>query len=173
MLSQRKFYGVGEIGLDFYWDLSYRDQQYEAFRMQLQWAKQYGLPVSIHSRNATAECLEVVEELQDGGLKGAFHCFSGTEEEARRATALGFYLGIGGVVTFRNSGLDKVVEAIDPAWFLLETDAPYLAPVPYRGKRNEPSYLTQMVQKLADLKQMNVKEMSAITTANAQKLFGL
>ena len=172
-IKNQKFVAVGEIGLDFYWDLSFKDQQYEAFHQQLAWALQYDLPVSIHSRNATDECIEVIRQHQKGNLKGVFHCFSGNAEQARKLLELGFYLGIGGVLTFKNSGLDAVIREVDLAHLVLETDAPYLAPTPFRGKRNEPAYLTYVIQKLADIKQTTVENAAAITTANTKKLFGL
>lgn len=172
-LAGRSFIGVGEIGLDFYWDLTFKEQQFKAFHRQIEWALHYGLPIAIHSRNANDECIQVVGEHQKGGLKGVFHCFSGTLEQARQMIELGFYLGIGGVLTFKNGGLDKVIEEIDIRHLVLETDAPYLAPVPFRGKRNESSYITHVAQKLADLKQTNVQEIIDQTSQNAQNLFGL
>ena len=168
---KRKFVAVGETGLDFYWDLTYKQQQYEAFQRQINWALQYDIPVVIHSRNSTDECIEMVKKNQDGKLKGVFHCFSGTLEQAQRIIDLGFYLGIGGVVTFKNAGLDKVLSELDLNNVILETDAPYLAPVPYRGKRNEPAYLSYVVEKLAQIKAKSEEEIAEITTANAQKLF--
>lgn len=170
--EKRHFIGVGEIGLDFYWDKTFTTQQYQAFHEQLEWALQYDVPVSIHSRNATDECIAVVAEHQKGKLKGVFHCFSGDVVQAGKIIDLGLYLGIGGVVTFKNAGLDRVLEQIAPDRVVLETDAPYLAPVPYRGKRNEPAYLRYVVEKLAMIKKMPVEEVAAITTANAEKLFG-
>lgn len=172
-LANRSFIGVGEIGLDFYWDLTFKEQQFKAFHRQIEWALHYDLPIAIHSRNANDECIQVVREHQKGGLKGVFHCFSGTVDQARHMIELGFYLGIGGVLTFKNGGLDKVLEEIDSRHLVLETDAPYLAPVPFRGKRNESSYLTYVAQKLADLKQTNVQEIIDQTSQNAQNLFGL
>ncbi len=171
-LEKRKFIAVGEIGLDFYWDRAFSAQQYKAFHQQTEWALQYNIPIVIHSRNATDECIEVVAEHQKGKLKGVFHCFSGDAIQAQKVIDLGFYLGIGGVVTFKNSGLDKVMETVDMKNILLETDAPYLAPIPFRGKRNEPAYLKYVVEKLAAIKNISVEEVAAITTANAEKLFG-
>jgi TatD DNase family protein len=172
-LSSRSFIGVGEIGLDFYWDLTFKDQQFKAFRRQIEWALHYKLPIAIHSRNANDDCIQVVSDHQKGDLRGVFHCFSGTLEQARQMIDLGFYLGIGGVLTFKNGGLDKVLEQIDTSHLVLETDAPYLAPVPFRGKRNESSYITHVAQKLADLKQTSVEEIVDQTSRNAQNLFGL
>lgn len=169
-LLQRKFIAVGEIGLDFYWDKTFTAQQYAAFHQQIKWALQHNLPISIHSRNATDECIEVVSQYQ--GLRGVFHCFSGDETQAKKIMGLGFYLGIGGVVTFKNSGLDKVVQAVGLSHIVLETDAPYLAPVPYRGKRNEPAYTKLVAEKLAALFEEEVEEVASVTTANAKNLFG-
>ena len=171
--AKQRFIAVGETGLDFYWDLSFKEQQYIAFNRQCEWAKQYDIPIVIHSRNSTDECIDVISKQQDGKLKGVFHCFSGTAEQAGKIIELGFYMGIGGVLTFKNAGLDKAVKDIDLSWMVLETDAPYLAPVPYRGKRNEPSYIINVAEKLAAIKNTAVEEIEKITTANAQKLFGL
>ncbi len=170
-LAQRKFFGVGEIGLDFYWDETWREQQFAAFRRQIQLALQYDLPIAIHSREATRECIDVVKELHDGRLTGVFHCFSGTREEAQEIIDTGFYLGIGGVVTFRKAGLDVLISDISLDHIVLETDAPYLAPVPYRGKRNESAYLPLVAERIADVKNLKIEEVAAITTGNARKLF--
>lgn len=172
-LEKGGFVAVGEIGLDFYWDRSFDEQQYLAFREQLDWAIHFALPVSIHSRNATDECLAVVKEKQNGHLKGVLHCFSGDLKQAQEAIDLGFKLGIGGVLTFKNGGLDKVLPTIHPEHLVLETDAPYLAPVPFRGKRNEPAYLKYVVEKLALLYAMPEAEIAAICTNNAKNLFGI
>lgn len=179
-LEERPFLAVGEIGLDFYWDKTFTEQQYAAFHAQIEWALEYDIPVSIHSRNATEECIAVVGEHQktllsgtQRKLKGVFHCFSGIAEQAQKVIDLGLYLGIGGVVTFKNAGLDKALETVPLENLILETDAPYLAPVPFRGKTNEPSYLKYVVQKLSDIKGVGVEEIAAITTANAKKLFGI
>jgi len=170
-LEKRPFKAVGEIGLDFYWDKTFTDQQYAAFHEQIEWAIEFELPIVIHSRNSTEECIEVVASHQQGKLRGVFHCFSGDVVQARKAVDLGFYLGIGGVVTFKNSGLDKVVEQMGLEHLVLETDAPYLAPVPFRGKRNEPSYLKYVVEKIAAIKNVSVEDVAAVTTENAEKLF--
>lgn len=170
-LQQRSFIAIGEIGLDFYWDTTFSDQQYKAFRQQIEWAMEYDLPVVIHSRQATDECIQVVEQYP--GVKGVFHCFSGDEKQARRLMERGFYLGIGGVVTFKNAGLDKVLQAIGLSQVVLETDAPYLAPVPFRGKRNEPVYTRLVAEKISALVDKELEEILKITTANAKKLFGL
>ncbi len=171
-LDKRPFIAVGEIGLDFYWDKTFSEQQYAAFHEQIEWALHFDIPISIHSRNATDECIAVVAEHQKGKLKGVFHCFSGDEKQAQQIIGLGFYLGIGGVITFKNSGLDKVMEAVSLDHIVLETDAPYLAPVPYRGKRNEPGYLRYVVETLMQIKGVDAEAIAKITTQNAEKLFG-
>lgn len=172
-LESRKFTGVGEIGLDFYWDRTFTEQQYAALHAQLEWALHFDIPFSLHSRNATDECIKAAAEHQKGKLKGVFHCFSGNAKQARQIIDLGLFLGIGGVLTFKNSGLDKVMEGISLEQIVLETDAPYLAPVPFRGKRNEPAYLPSIVQKLSEIKGVGTEEVAAITTENAKKLFGI
>ena len=171
-LVERKFVAVGEIGLDFYWDKTFTAEQYEAFHQQIEWALEIDRPIVIHSRNSTDECIQVVKEHQLGKLKGVFHCFSGNAEQVQQVIDLGFYLGIGGVLTYKNSGLDKAIENVDMKYVVLETDAPYLTPVPFRGKRNEPAYLKYVVEKLAILKNISVEDVAAITTANAEMLFG-
>lgn len=171
--AKRKFVAVGETGLDFYWDLQFADQQYLSFRRQVEWALEFDIPVVIHSRSSTDECIRLIKEYQKGSLKGVFHCFSGTAEQAQQIVDLGFYLGIGGVLTFKNAGLDTALKNIDISHVVLETDAPYLSPVPYRGKRNECSYIQYIAQKLAVIKNISTVEAAEITTANAQKLFGL
>jgi TatD DNase family protein len=170
-LKQRKFVAIGEIGLDFYWDKTFTHQQYDAFHKQIQLAQYYQLPIVIHSRNATDECIDVVKQYP--GINGIFHCFSGNLQQAQQLIDLGFLLGIGGVVTFKNAGLDKVIEHLSADNLVLETDAPYLAPVPYRGKRNESSYLPLIAEKVAGLLNQPLNEVAAITTNNAIKLFGL
>lgn len=170
-LEKQHFKAVGEIGLDFYWDKTFTEQQYAALNEQIEWALGYSIPIVIHSRESTDECIEVVAAHQKGQLTGVFHCFSGDAEQAQKIIDLGFYLGIGGVVTFKNSRLDKVMEHMSLENVVLETDAPYLAPVPYRGKRNEPSYLKYVVEKLSTIKNISIEEVAEITTANAEKLF--
>jgi TatD DNase family protein len=172
-LAKRKFAAVGEIGLDFYWDKTFTAQQYEAFRMQIEWSLQYKLPIVIHTRNAMAETIAVVKEYASRGGNGIFHCFSGSYEDAVAITDLGFYLGIGGVLTYKNSGLAEAIAKVDLQHLVIETDAPYLTPVPYRGKRNESSYLKYVVEKLTQIKNVSAEEVAAITTANAEKIFGL
>lgn len=172
-LKNKKFIAIGETGLDFYWDLSFKNKQYEAFETQIEWALQYNLPVVIHSRNSTDECIEVIKKYAPRDIKGVFHCFGGTVEQAKTLMSLGFYMGIGGVLTFKKSGLDAVLKQLPLSHIILETDAPYLAPTPCRGKRNEPAYIPLIAQKLADVKEISLEEVAAITTANAQKLFRL
>jgi TatD DNase family protein len=170
-LEKRSFVAIGEIGLDFYWDKTFTDQQYEAFHTQIEIAKKHDLPVVIHSRNATDECIEVVG--QHKGVKGVFHCFSGNRDQAERIIELGLLLGIGGVVTFKNAGLDKVIGQIGIDRIILETDAPYLAPVPYRGKRNEPAYVSLVAEKISSLCNCPVSVLAELTTENAMNLFKL
>jgi TatD DNase family protein len=169
--EKRRFAAVGETGLDFYWDLTFKNEQYQAFQSQIELAIQYDIPVVIHSRNSTDECIRIVSDNQKGKLKGVFHCFSGDAKQARQIIDTGFYLGIGGVVTFKNSGLDKVMTEVDLKHVVLETDAPYLSPVPFRGKRNECSYLKYVVEKLSEIKNISGEEVKKITTANAKELF--
>ena len=171
--EQRRFVAVGETGLDFYWDRTFTNEQFESFQIQIELAIQYDIPIAIHSRNSIDECIKVIGENQKGNLKGVFHCFSGSIEQAKQIIELGFYLGIGGVVTFKNSGLDKVMSNVNLKDVILETDAPYLAPVPFRGKRNECSYLRYVVEKLGEIKSISKEEIERITTNNAKKLFGL
>ncbi len=170
-LEQRNFIAIGEIGLDFYWDKTFTDQQYKVFRSQIEIAIQKNLPVVIHSRNSTQECIDVVK--QYGQVRGVFHCFSGTLEQARQIAGLNFMLGIGGVVTFKNAGLDMIIKELGVDNIILETDSPYLAPVPFRGKRNEPSYLYFIVEKISAITGKSPDEIDTITKANARSLFHL
>lgn len=169
----RKIYAIGEIGIDLYWDKTTLSIQQEAFRTQINWAKQMDLPIVIHCREAFDEIFEILEELKDDKLRGIFHCFTGSTEQAKKVIGLGFYLGIGGVLTYKNSGLDKVVQDISMEYLVLETDSPYLTPVPFRGKPNESSYLVYVAQKLADLKQVPLEELAGITTKNSELVFGI
>ena len=168
-LAKRPFAAVGEIGLDYHWDTTFRDQQQEALRVQLGFAKQYSLPVVLHTRDAFEDVIDLVE--QNGPLRGVFHCFTGTAEEAKRITDLGFYVGLGGVTTFKNAGMHEVIPHLDRQWVVLETDSPYLAPVPHRGRRNEPSYVPLIGQRVADLWNVEVAEVAQQTTGNARRLF--
>ena len=170
-LESRKFAGIGETGLDFYWDTTFKKQQYESLRIHAQWAIDYKRPLVLHTRNAMQETIDVVTEFAGKDLFGIFHCFSGTVQNAKDIIDLGFLLGIGGVLTFKNSGMDQVVKEIDLKHMVLETDSPYLAPVPYRGKRNESSYLKYIAQKLADIKGITKEEVASKTTNNAEKIF--
>ena len=170
--GETKYYAVGEIGIDLYWDRTFIAEQQEAFRRQIRKAKEMHLPIVIHCRDAFDETFEVLEAEADEQLFGIFHCFTGNLEQARRALALNLKLGIGGVVTFKNSGLDKVVAELKTEDLVLETDAPFLAPAPFRGKRNEPAYLEQIAQKIADIHQISKEEVTRITTENALKIFG-
>ncbi|MGI8952556.1 MAG: TatD family hydrolase [Chitinophagaceae bacterium] len=171
-LNKRKFAAIGEIGLDFYWDKTFATQQYEAFELQMQWALNKNLPVVIHTRNAMQQTINTVKPFAAKGLKGIFHCFSGDYNEAKQIIDMNFYLGIGGVLTYKNSELNSVIEKIDLNNIVLETDAPYLTPVPYRGKRNESSYIKIIAEKLAEIKKISLQEIAEITTVNAEKIFG-
>ncbi len=170
-LEKKKFAAIGECGLDFYWDKTFINQQYEALQQQIDWAVAFNLPIVLHTRNATRETIEVIRKNKSRGLTGIFHCFGGTVEEAIDIIELGFYLGIGGVVTYKNSGLDQVLTQIDLQHIVLETDAPYLSPVPFRGKRNESSFLVSIAEKIALLKNTTAEEVGKITTSNAMKIF--
>jgi TatD DNase family protein len=172
-LKKRKFYGIGEIGIDLYWEKTFLEEQINAFRFQLELARQYKLPVVVHVRDSFDEVYQILTEFKDDDLTGVFHSFSGTIEQANLITDLGFKIGVGGVVTFKKSGLDQIISQIDPAHLILETDSPYLTPVPFRGKRNESSYLVYIAQKIADLHHMAVGDIAKITTENARKLFGI
>lgn len=169
----KTIYAVGEIGIDLYWDKTTLGDQIKAFKQQIAWAKSLKLPIVIHCREAFDEVFAVLDEEKDDDLFGIFHCFTGNLEQAQKVIGLGFYLGIGGVVTYKNSGLDKVVEQIDLKHIVLETDSPYLTPVPFRGKPNESSYLTYVAQKIADLHQISIENLADITTANSKKVFGV
>ena len=171
--SRVQYVGVGEVGLDFYWDATYEKEQLDAFETQLDWAKQLHLPLSIHCRNAFDKMVKILEKKQDGGLRGIMHCFTGTEEEAKVYLELGFHLGLGGVTTYKNCGVKDFLPKLPLDRIVLETDAPYLAPVPCRGKRNEPAFLVHTAQRIADILQIPVEELAAVTTANVQALFQL
>ena len=172
-LGQRKIYAIGEIGLDLYWDKTTLEIQKEAFKVQIDWAKSLDLPIVIHCRDAFDEIYEILLAEKDAKLRGIFHCFSGNLDQAKKIIALGFYLGIGGVVTYKNSGLDKVVAELSLENLVLETDSPYLTPVPFRGKQNESSYLIYIAQKVADLHHTSIEEVARITTGNSRKVFGI
>ena len=171
MLADGSFVGVGEIGLDFYWDRTFEKEQLDAFGVQLDWAKELQLPVSIHCRNAFETMVKVLEEKQDGGLCGVMHCFIGTHEEAKAYLGLGFHLGLGGVVTYKNCGVREFLPELPLERLVLETDAPYLSPIPHRGKRNEPAFMLDTAKRIADILQFSVEKLAEITTANAKKVF--
>ena len=172
-LAQRKFLAIGEIGIDLYWDKTFLKEQQEAFRHQINLAKKYKLPIVIHCREAFNEIFEILEQEQDDDLFGIFHCFTGTIEQANKAIAYGMKLGIGGVSTFKNGKIDQFLNQIKLKHIVLETDSPYLAPVPYRGKRNESSYIVKVLEKLALIYNLSKEEIASITTQNAKEIFGI
>ncbi|MGQ7946154.1 TatD family hydrolase [Flavobacterium sp. WC2509] len=172
-LSKRKFVAIGEIGIDLYWDKTHLVEQQIAFRKQIQLAKQYRLPIVIHCRDAFDEIFEILEEEKSPELFGIFHCFSGTYEQALQAISFNMKLGIGGVVTFKNGKIDQFLNKIDLKHIVLETDSPYLAPIPYRGKRNESSYLINIADKLAQIYAVSANEIATITTNNSVEIFGI
>jgi len=172
-IEKNKIYAIGEIGIDLYWDKTFLKQQQQAFITQINWAKNLDLPIVIHCRDAFDEVFEILTSQKDDKLRGIFHCFTGDISQANLAIDLGFYLGIGGVVTYKKAGLDKVVEEINLENIVLETDAPYLAPIPFRGKPNESSYLIHTAQKVANIKNISLEEVAEITTANSFKIFGV
>lgn len=173
LLDEHTYYAVGECGIDLYWDKTHYREQVEAFNRQIDLALEYGLPLVIHARESFTEIFRVLENRDIKGLEGVFHCFTGTLEEAERAIGLGFMLGIGGVLTYKNSGLDKVVAALGLDHIILETDAPFLPPVPHRGKRNESAYVIHVADKLAELLGVPAKDVAEVTTRNASQLFNL
>lgn len=172
-LERNIYIGVGEIGLDFYWDATFEKEQLDAFETQLEWAKQLHLPLSIHCRNAFSFMVRLLEKHQDGGMKGVMHCFTGTEEEAQAYLDLGFHLGLGGVTTYKSCGVRDYLPQIPPERIVLETDAPYLSPVPHRGQRNEPAFLVDTAKKIAEIYGITLEEIAEITTRNAKFLFGI
>jgi TatD DNase family protein len=172
-LSKRKFVAIGEIGIDLYWDTSTLDIQKKAFKHQIQLAKKYKLPIVIHCRESFDEIFEVLESERSDDLFGIFHCFTGNIEQAQQAISLNMKLGIGGVITFKNGKIDQFIQQIDMRHIVLETDSPYLAPVPFRGKRNESSYVTLVAEKLANLYGISVEEVAKITTENSKTVFGI
>ncbi|KAA9041757.1 TatD family deoxyribonuclease [Ginsengibacter hankyongi] len=173
LLSERKFAAIGETGLDFYWDKTFVKEQYESLTLQAGWALQYHIPLVLHTRNALQETIDVIKTYNARGLKGIFHCFGGTLQNAKDIIAQNFYLGIGGVVTYKNSGLAEIIKDIDLKHIVLETDAPYLTPVPYRGKRNESSYLIYIAQKIGEIKNIALEVVAEQTTRNAKEIFSL
>ncbi|MDC1337546.1 TatD family hydrolase [Flavobacteriaceae bacterium] len=172
-LKSHSYVAIGEIGIDLYWDKTYLKQQQDAFEFQIRLAIKNDLPIVIHCREAFDEIFEILDKENCSKLRGVFHCFTGTLEQANRAIRLGFKLGIGGVVTFKNGGIDKFLSQIDLKHLVLETDSPYLAPVPFRGKRNESSYITYVIDKLSEIYGLPIKEIASVTTKNAEKVFAL
>ena len=170
-LANNQYFGVGEIGIDLYWDKSFREQQHEAFRQQLILAKHYKIPVSIHTRNSFEEAFSILKEELTGDLKGIFHCFSGNLNDAKKIMDTGFLMGIGGVITFKNSKLGEMVKDIPLEFLVLETDSPFLTPVPYRGRRNQSAYIIYIAEKIAELKGITLEEVAEITTSNSLNLF--
>ena len=172
-LKTYNYVAIGEIGIDLYWDINYLTQQREAFKFQIRLAIKHDLPIVIHCREAFSEIFEILDKENCDKLRGVFHCFTGTFEEAQRAIDLGFVLGIGGVVTFKNGGIDKFLHKIDLKNIVLETDSPYLAPVPFRGKRNESSYIIYVLEKLSEIYGISKEKIAEITSKNAEKVFRL
>ena len=172
-LKERTWVAIGEIGMDLYWEKKFKQQQETAFLRQCGWAVEYGLPISIHAREASDELLELLEGIADPRLRGVFHCFTGDLTQARRALELGFYLGIGGVATFKNGGLEGVIRETDRNRIVLETDAPYLAPTPHRGKRNETAFLPLIAKRIGDIWEVSPEKVGSVTSANARQLFEL
>ena len=172
-LDQRTFYAVGEIGIDLYWDKTFLKQQQHAFKQQIKWAKEKKLPIAIHCRDAFDEIFEILEEEKGTDLFGIFHCFTGNLEQAKKAISYNLKLGIGGVVTFKNGKIDQFLNEIPLEHIVVETDAPYLAPTPFRGKRNETSFITKVVDKLSDIYQIAPEEVAEITTKNSKDIFGI
>ncbi len=170
-LGKKSFYAIGEIGIDLYWDKSFLENQKEAFITQIGWAKELQIPIVIHARDSLDIIIDIVKKEKDKNLTGIFHCFTGNLSQAREIMNLGFMLGIGGVLTYKNSGLDKIVQDIPLESIVLETDSPYLTPVPFRGKRNESSYIKYIAEKLADIKKVNLEKIAVVTTANGEKIF--
>lgn len=172
-IDEERVIGIGEIGIDLYWDKTFLPAQQKAFRVQIQWAKQRKLPIIIHCREAFDEIYEILLAENDDELRGIFHCFTGTEQQAQQVIELGFYLGIGGVLTYKNSGLAESIKNIELKHIVLETDSPYLSPVPHRGKPNESAYLIHVAQKLAELKNCSLEQIATITSENAVKIFSV
>ncbi|MDO5607658.1 MAG: TatD family hydrolase [Capnocytophaga sp.] len=173
LLAQRRFYAVGETGIDLYWDKTFLKAQQEAFSQQIRLARQYDLPIVIHCRDAFDEVFEVLESEKGEGLRGIFHCFSGDEKQAEKAIRYNLHLGIGGVVTFKSGKIDTFLKKIDLKHIVLETDSPYLAPVPYRGKRNESAYITEVLYKLSDIYSLPAEAIAKVTTHNSKEIFGI
>jgi TatD DNase family protein len=171
-LGKRKFYGIGEIGIDLYWEKAFIEEQIEAFATQIGWAKERNFPVVIHVRESFTEVMEQLRKVYSPELRGVFHSFTGSFEDAEQIIELGFKIGINGIITFKNSGLSETIQKIDPKHLVIETDSPWLAPVPHRGKRNECSYIVNVAEKLAEIHQTSVQNIASITSKNAKELFG-
>ncbi len=171
--SEYKYCAIGEIGIDLYWDKTYKKEQQQVFRTQIEWALELNLPIVIHARESFDEIFEILEEYRNTNLRGVFHSFTGNVEQANHAIELGFLLGINGIVTFKNAGLDKTITQIPLQKLMVETDAPYLSPVPKRGKRNESSFVVYTAQKLADIYNVSLQHVAEVTNENAKKMFGI
>ena len=171
--SKRKYYGIGETGIDLYWDISFQKEQVAAFEIQIEWAKEYQLPIIIHSRDSLDLTIDIISNYQDGSLSGIFHCFNGTVDQCRRIADLNFHMGLGGVITYKNAKLNDMVAYMPQEYMLIETDAPYLSPVPKRGKRNESSYIPYIVDKVCGIRNETLELISQYTSLNAQKIFKL
>ncbi len=171
VLSRRSYFGIGETGIDLYWDQTYKKEQIDAFEQQIEWAKEYDVPIIIHSRDSLDLTIELIRTHQDGSLKGIFHCFNGTVDQCREVSDLNFLMGLGGVITYKNAGLDEMVRYMPYENMVLETDAPYLSPVPYRGKRNESSYIAFVAEKVSQLRKDDVEVVMEKTTLNAQNIY--
>jgi TatD DNase family protein len=172
-LQENQYIAIGEAGIDLYWDTTFFNEQVDALKTQIRWARTFKLPLVIHSRNSMDEIIEVFESEGPQGISCVFHCYSGNLEQAKKLTSWGYYLGIGGVVTYKKSGLDAIVREIPLEYLVLETDAPFLTPVPHRGKRNESAYIPHIAQKIAELKQCSLSNIAEVTTSNALTLFNL
>lgn len=170
-LQKRKFIAIGEIGLDYYWSIEFKEQQHIAFKKQIEFALHYNIPIVIHSRESTEDCINIIKQYQ--GLRGVFHCYSGSLVQAQKIVEQGFYLGIGGVITYKKTNLTEIVKEVPLQNLIVETDAPYLSPVPFRGQRNSPAYTKIVAQTLADTLEMGLIELAQVTTENCKKLFGL
>lgn len=171
MFQKNNFYGVGETGLDYHWDVTYKDQQKEALKIQVEWANELKLPIILHTRKSFEDTYEIIAKNKTDDLTGIFHCFGGSASDAQKVIDIGFYIGIGGVVTYKNSGLEETLKHVSLDKILIETDSPYLSPVPKRGKRNEPAYTKWVVEKIADIKNISVEEVELETTLAAKKLY--
>ena len=171
--SDRNYYGIGETGIDLYWDISFKKEQIAAFEIQIEWAKIFNLPIIIHSRDSLDLTIDMISQYQDGQLRGIFHCFNGTINQCKKIADNNFYMGLGGVITYKNAGLNDMVAYMPKEYMLLETDAPYLSPTPMRGKPNESGYLPYVVNKISEVRNEEIEEVGRYTTANAKEIFKL